>query len=62
MNMPALSPRVIALTAAGAGIALFLIAHAHLVYVAVVSQPECVAHLKTESQAPGAYRAARSSC
>lgn len=60
--MPALSPRAIALALAGAGIALFLIANAHLIYVAIVSQPDCVTHLKTESQAPGIYRAARSSC
>lgn len=62
MTMPTLSRRTIALATAGAGIVLFLIANAHLVYVAVVSQPDCVTHLKMESQAPGAYRAARSSC
>jgi hypothetical protein len=37
-------------------------ANAHLVYVAVASQPECVAHLKEAGSQVGAYRAAKSAC
>jgi hypothetical protein len=37
-------------------------ANAHLVYVAVESQPECVAHLKKAGSEPGAFRAATSAC
>jgi hypothetical protein len=39
-------------------------AHAHLVYVAVTSQPDCLAHVRpTETGAPdGQYRAAKSAC
>ncbi len=32
--------------AIGAGLLLLLIANSHLVYVAIVSQPECVAHVR----------------
>ena len=50
--------------AIGAGLLLVLIANSHLVYVAVVSQPECVAHVRQgESSAKdGRFSAARSSC
>lgn len=44
-----------------AGLALFAGANAHLVHVALTSQPDCVQHLKTEGR-DGAYRAARPSC
>jgi hypothetical protein len=37
-------------------------ANAHLVYVAVSTQPECVAHLKDKGDAPGQFRAAKSAC
>ena len=37
-------------------------ANAHLVYVAVASQPECVAHLKEAGAQAGEYRAAKSAC
>jgi len=37
-------------------------ANAHLVYVAVASQPECVAHLKEAGSKAGAFRAAKSAC
>jgi hypothetical protein len=40
---------------------LLAAANAHLVYVALVSQPDCVPHLK-DAGATGMYRAARSSC
>ena len=51
--------------ALGAGLLLLLIANSHLVYVAVTSQPECVAHVRQgESGAAkdGRFAAARSSC
>ena len=37
-------------------------ANAHLVYVAVASQPDCVAHLKEAGTQVGAYRAAKPAC
>ncbi|WP_196260141.1 hypothetical protein [Pelagibacterium limicola] len=43
------------------GCILFVLANAHLVYVAFASQPACVDHLKPGHEAPG-FRAARSSC
>lgn len=49
--------------AIGAGLALLVGANWHLVYVAVTSQPDCVAHLRPgEGGAAGAYSAARSAC
>lgn len=45
----------------GIGGALVIAANAHLVYVALTSQPDCVQHLKTQSTT-GAFRAAQSSC
>ena len=47
---------------AAAAIAVFVGANAHLVYVAVSSEPGCVAHLKDKSGTPGGYRAAKSAC
>ncbi len=37
-------------------------ANVHLVYVAIVSQPDCVDHLKSASDRPGEYMAAKSAC
>jgi hypothetical protein len=50
--------------AVGAGLLLVLIANSHLVYVAIMSQPECVAHLRQGEGDPGEgkFSAARSSC
>ena len=50
--------------AIGAGVLLLLIANSHLVYVAIVSQPECVAHVRQGEGAAkdGKFSAARSSC
>jgi hypothetical protein len=50
--------------AIGAGVLLLLIANSHLVYVAIMSQPDCVDHLRQgESDAKqGQFSAARSSC
>lgn len=57
------------LTLAGAALAIVLLANAHLVYVASTSQPECVAHVQSESarseaaqSPPGIFRAAKPSC
>jgi hypothetical protein len=50
--------------AVGAGLLLLLIANSHLVYMAIVSQPDCVAHVRPgEGTAKdGKFSAARSSC
>jgi hypothetical protein len=50
--------------AIGAGLLLVLIANSHLVYMAIISQPECVAHLRQGEGDPaqGKFSAARSSC
>jgi hypothetical protein len=50
--------------AIGAGLLLVLIANSHLVYMAVVSQPDCVAHIRQGEGASkdGKFSAARSSC
>lgn len=48
----------------GAGLLLLVIANSHLVYVAVMSQPECVAHMPQGGGRPeqGKFSAAQSSC
>ena len=48
----------------GTGLLLVLIANSHLVYVAIISQPECVAHLRQgeSTTKPGQFKAASSSC
>ena len=68
IGQPATTPRasrinwrLVALAIAGAGIAVLIAANAHLVYVAVVSQPDCVPHEKATGAA-GTFRAARSAC
>ena len=38
-----------------------ILANAHLVYVAIGSQPDCVPHVKSAGEA-GGFRAARPSC
>jgi hypothetical protein len=45
-----------------AGLLVFIGANAHLLYAAVTSQPDCIAHLKTGHGQPGAYGAADSAC
>ena len=47
-----------------AGLLLLLIANSHLVYMAVVSQPDCVAHIRQGEgvSKEGKFSAARSSC
>lgn len=49
------------LIGAAAIIVLLAAANAHLVYVALASQPDCVPHLKNAGER-GTFRAARSSC
>lgn len=44
-----------------AGLLLFVGANAHLVYIALKSQPDCVEHLK-DAVGGGRYRAAKSAC
>lgn len=44
------------------GILVIMFANAHLVYVAISSQPACVDHLKTMNGSSSAYRAAKSAC
>ena len=53
----------IGLIAAGA-VLLVLAANAHLVYVAVTTQPDCVPHsMQADAGQPGgSYRAAKSAC
>jgi len=56
--------KVVVWAAIGAGLLLLLIANSHLVYMAFVSQPECVAHVRQGegSAKDGKFSAARSSC
>lgn len=54
--------RVIAWGLAVAVLLVVAAANAHLVYVAVASQPDCVTHLKEAGTQAGAYRAAKSAC
>ena len=54
--------RLAAAGIAAAAVLLLIGANAHLVYVALASQPDCVAHAKTPDGKGTSYRAARSSC
>ena len=56
--------RAIVWAAIGAGLLLMLTANAHLVYTAVMSQPDCVAHIRQGEGVlgDGKFSAARSSC
>jgi hypothetical protein len=49
-----------------AAVLLLAGANAHLVYVAVTSQPDCVDHVRegdvAKGQVPGSFRAAKSAC
>lgn len=54
--------RLLAGFIAGAVVLLLVAANAHLVYVAVASQPDCVAHIKTPGQDGASFRAARPAC
>lgn len=56
--------RRISLILATAFVVLLGAANAHLVYVAVTSQPDCVPHEKAKdgNGHPGSFRAAKSAC
>jgi hypothetical protein len=56
--------RAILWLAIGGGLVLVLAANSHLVYVAIMSQPDCVAHVRQGegSAKDGKFSAARSSC
>lgn len=46
----------------GASLLLFAGANAHLLYVALASQPECVPHEKNSNTHAAGFRAAKSAC
>lgn len=54
--------RLTALLIVAAAAAVIVGANAHLVVVALSSQPDCVTHLKAPGGGEGAFRAAKSSC
>jgi anti-sigma-K factor RskA len=43
-------------------VALVAVANAHLVYVSIATEPECVPHLKAPDASRVAFRAAKSAC
>ncbi|MBX9847524.1 MAG: hypothetical protein K2Z80_37685 [Xanthobacteraceae bacterium] len=47
---------------AGVGALMLVGANSHLVYVALLSQPDCVEHRREAGAASGQFRAAKSSC
>lgn len=49
---------------AGLGLLILAAANGHLVYVAMMSQPDCVAHIRQGEggDANGSFSAARSAC
>lgn len=51
--------RLFAYALASLCVVLFVAANAHLIYVAVMSQPDCVPHQKSDGSL---YQAARSAC
>lgn len=59
--MTRIHPRLFRLAAGTFALAI-LGANAHLAYVALASQPGCVAHARTDAQAGPDYTAATSSC
>ena len=54
--------RLLMVLLAATGVLVFAAANAHLVYVALVSQPDCVRHLKEKGTRPGEFRAAQPAC
>ena len=54
--------RIAALAMSAIVLAVFVGANAHLIAVAVSSQPDCVPHLKAPEEGAAQYRAAKSSC
>jgi len=61
LGAPRINWRWMSLAIVVAGTLLFIGANAHLVHVALRSQPDCVQHLKSEGTG-GTFRAAQSSC
>ncbi|WP_049731793.1 hypothetical protein [Rhizobium ecuadorense] len=59
-NMP--STRTVKWVLIGLAAATFVGANAHLVYVAIASQPACVEHIKERGQRPAEFRAAAAAC
>ncbi|MET3649194.1 hypothetical protein [Phyllobacterium ifriqiyense] len=55
-------PRLLVWFMVAAAVAVVVLANAHLVYWAFVSQPDCIEHLKDAGRQPGIYRAAKSAC
>ncbi len=53
--------RLISLVIAGVVVAVIVVANAHLVWVALESQPDCVPHARGAGEGQD-YRAARSAC
>ena len=62
MNVTRSRSRWIIWSFVAAGLLLFVLANAHLIYVAFQSQPDCVGHLKERASESGQYRAAKSAC
>lgn len=60
-NQSRVNWRLLSLSIVVVGGLVVIAANAHLVYVAVLSQPECVAHTKSGSE-DGTLRAASPSC
>lgn len=58
---PCLNWRLLSFVLVGAGALVFIAANAHLIHIALVSQPDCVERLKAEGNG-SVYRAARPSC
>lgn len=52
----------ISIAIASVGIVVLLGANAHLVYVALRSQPDCVPHAKVPDGSGDGFRAAKSAC
>jgi hypothetical protein len=58
-----MTARRVAILAVAGGLLIVAAANAHLLYVAVTSQPDCVAHARPGDASPtGSYRAAKSAC
>lgn len=55
-------PRLLIAVLVAVVAAIVIGANAHLVYVATVSQPECVPHLKSIDTDNARFRAAKSAC
>jgi hypothetical protein len=62
LRQPAKRVRLLVFLMVTAAAALFVGANIHLVYVAVASQPECVAHAKAGEAGQGMFSAAKSAC